>query len=135
MIDQHLTVPVDVGTPLDLSKATKLRDLIFRCGMRNIRWIATALRTVESKSLQQVTIHLYPETTGDPTKRRDRQECQDLDRVLVQFWISHSIRPRFLYALEDGDGEKDMRDRISDLLPELTRRGLVDVVVQTSPAQ
>ena len=93
-----------------------------------------ALGTVESKNLQQITIHLYPATIGGPPKRRDRQECQDLDRVLVQFWNSHSIRPRFLYALEDRDGEKVMRDRISGLFPELTRRGLVDVVAQTSPS-
>jgi len=110
---------------LDLSKATKLRDLMFRCRIPNIRWVATALQSIESKNLQQITIRLYPITPVDSIEEGDYRDLQELDRVLVQFWTSHSLRPRFVYAPEDG--EKDTRDHLSRLLPELTRRGLVDV--------
>jgi len=122
---------VDAGTSLDLSKATKLRVLEFRCRIPNVGWIAAALGTIKSGTLQQITICPYPATFRDLIVATDHQECQDLDRTLIQFWISHSIRPRFAYALEDG--EKDVMDRVSRLLPDLTRRGLVDVVEQPSP--
>lgn len=82
-----------------------------------------SLQTVESESLQQITIHPYATTlTGTAV----RQEWQDLDCLLVQFWTSHSIRPRLLYG-RDKEG-KEMRDHAPNLLPELSRRGLIDLV-------
>ena len=98
---------------------------MFRCRVPNVQWVAAALRTVESKNLQQVTIRLYPTIRGEEA---DHLQLQDLDSTLVQFWISHSVRPRFVYAPEDGESEKDTRDHVSRSLPELTRRGLADVV-------
>ena len=114
---------------LDLSNAAKLRHLMFPCRMENIGWIATALRTVESENLQRITFRMYPAFDGDSSEGADRLELQDLDRTLVQFWFSHSIRPRFVFA--PGDREEDMRDRVSRFFPELTRRGLAEVVEQT----
>ena len=55
-----------------------------------------------------------------------RQEWEDLDRLLVQFWTACSIRPKFMYVAEEG--EDDLRDLAPSLLPELTRRGAVDLV-------
>jgi hypothetical protein len=43
--------------PLDLSKATKLKDVEFRCGRPNIQWITMTLQSIESKNLQQIIIH------------------------------------------------------------------------------
>ena len=47
----------------------------------------------------------------------------ELDRLLVQFWVTHSIRPRVVNAAGKG-----LRGYGPSLLPELTRRGLVDLV-------
>ena len=90
----------------------------------NVRWIIRALKTVESRSLQHITIHPTP---GDAIEEAVYQEWQDLDQLLVQFWITHSIRPRLVYKVRRFVG-KDLRDYAAGLLPELTRRGLVDLV-------
>jgi len=91
----------------------------------SVQWITTTLQTAESKTIRDITIypfHSFPETIRGAVC----QEWKDLDRVLVQFWTSHSIRPQVMYGASEG--VKDMRDDIPSLLPELTRRGLVDLV-------
>ena len=127
---------MDVVTPRghfpDLSKAAKLKDLIFLGRISNIHWIVRALQTVESKNLQQITIRLHTATLRGLTEETDHLEWQDLDRLLVKFWTSHSIRPRFVYAPNSGGW--DTRDRAPSLLPELTGRGLVDLVEYSPPS-
>jgi hypothetical protein len=105
---------------LDFSKATKLKELVFYCGEPNVQRITMALQTVQSKNLQQITICPYG-SWENPVEEDVRQEWQDLDHLLVQFWTSCSIRPRIIY----GDY---LRALVPNLLPELTRRGLVDLV-------
>jgi len=110
---------------LDLSKATKLKYLKFLWTRSSVQWIATTLQTVKSKNLQRIIICqaiALPEEIEEAVYR----EWQDLDRLLVQFWASHLIRPRVTYVV--GKGGKDLRDHVPSLLPELTRRGLVDLV-------
>lgn len=120
---------MDIGYSLNLSKATKLRDLMFHCKISDVRWIIAALQTINSKDLHQITIHTYAAALYAATDT-DRitavyREWQDLDQMLVQFWTTHSIRPQLAYS---GIGGRDMRDRVPSLLPELTGRGLVDLV-------
>jgi len=91
-----------------------------------------ALQTLESKNLQRITIRLYTVTTEEPIEETVLQEWLDLDRMLVRFWTSHSIRPRLMYA--SNEGRKDMGDRAQSLLPELTKRDLVDLVEYTLPS-
>jgi hypothetical protein len=81
-----------------------------------------ALQTVQSKNLQQITINPYG-TFVNPIGATDPQEWQDLDRLLVRFWISHSIRPKIVYQAETG-----LNDLAPSLLPELMGRGAVDLV-------
>jgi hypothetical protein len=116
--------------PLDLSKAIKLKELSFRCGDPNIQRITMVLRTVRSRDLQQITIHLYT-TSANLITEAVRQEWQDLDRLLLQFWISHSIRPKITY--EADKRWDDLRTSGPGLLPELTKRGLVDLVKNRHP--
>jgi len=112
------------GAPLlNLSKATKIKDLTFRWKRLSVQWITMTLRTVESKTLRHITIQ---PTTADTIEETVHQEWQDLDRLLLQFWITHSIRPQVVYRV--GRGGKDLRDHVPSLLPELTARGLVDLV-------
>ena len=128
------------GTPpLDLSRAAKLKDLSYTCGGSDIQRVTMALQTVQSKNLQQINIypcktlrdlqqtntHLYG-TPGNPVEEAILQQWQDLERVLVQFWTSHSIRPKITY--DAGIGQKDWGALVPRLMPELTRRGLFDLV-------
>jgi hypothetical protein len=108
--------------PLDLSKATKLKDLSFRYPASNVQRITMALQSVKSVNLQQITVHPY-DISADQIGDTERREWQDLDHLLVQFWTSHSIRPEF--ACEAGNG---FRDLAPSLLQELMRRGLADLV-------
>jgi hypothetical protein len=111
--------------PLDLSKVTKLKDLSFLFRGSNVQRITMALQSVKSENLRQITIHPYqiPANEIEATKRR---QWQDLDRLLVQFWTSHSIRPMIKYKAREG--ERDFRGLAPSLLPELMGRGLVDLV-------
>jgi hypothetical protein len=110
--------------PLDLSKATKLKYLSFLCGTSNAQRVATVLQTVKSKNLHQLTID--PCTYGKLAKEMVQQKWRDLDRLLVQFWISHSIHPRI--KCETGKKGDGLRALVPSLFPELTRAGLVDLV-------
>jgi hypothetical protein len=111
-------------TGLDLSKTTKLRDVVFRCGMANIEWINKTLQTTEPKNLQHLSLAL-PRALDirDTVWETVHQEWLDLDCLLVQFWTSHSLRPKVM--CEPGKGGKDY---VARFLPELTSRGIVDLV-------
>jgi len=115
----------------DLSKAQKLKNLVFVAKRTNIHWIITALQTIKSEGLRQIAVHLHTTIFQDPTEEMDHREWQDLDRLLVQFWTSHLIRPQLVYA--PNSTGRDTRDRTPSLLPELTRRGLVDLVEHSPP--
>jgi len=88
------------GAPsLDLSKATKIKDLRFRWKRLSVQWITTTLRTIESKNLRHITIH---PTSAGTIEEAVRQEWQDLDRLLVQFcwvrflgllWLAQTLLP------------------------------------------
>jgi len=116
--------------PLDLSKATKLKDLTFMCVGLKIQPTVMALQTVESKTLQRIIIHPHTATIRDPIGEA-AQGWQDLDRLLVQFWTSRSVRPQLLYGRDKGG--QDLKDRAPSLLPESTRRGLVGLVERRPP--
>ena len=98
----------------------------FSLAQPSVRWITATLRTVISKSLRRISIDLHDETISEAVN----QEWQDLDHLLVQFWTSHSIRPRIVYVAKKGKG--DLRDHVLSWLPELTRRGLIDLSMATN---
>ena len=83
------------------------------------------LQTVDSKDLQSITIKPH-DLPPKPVEEGVYQEWRDLDRTLVQFWTSHSIRPKVMYV--PWMGQNNLGDGVPILLPELTRRGIVDVV-------
>ena len=116
---------MSTANSFDISTATKLKHLVFQCGRPNVQWVIETLQTVESKSLQRITVRPDADTLAHHITEPARQRWHDLDRLLVQFWTSHSIRPIVTY--EAGARRKDMRDHAPSLLPELTRRGIVDL--------
>ena len=122
---------MDVDPPgivfLDLSKTTKLKHLkfLYKDVKSIVQWITLSLQTVKTKKLQSITISLedrIPYSVVEPYL-----EWNHLDRLLVQFWTSHSIRPQVMYIARRKRG-KYVRDNVRRLLPELARRGLLDLV-------
>ena len=80
------------------------------------------LQTAESTNLEQIAI-VFPAHFVAATMESAYQEWQDLDRLLLQFWISRSIRPKIEYG-----GKYDLAELAPRLFPELMSRGVVDLI-------
>jgi hypothetical protein len=83
------------------------------------------------QDLQEISIYLPDSVTngvgadnGRIIVGEDFGEWLDLDRLLVQFWESSSIRPKVICM-----GLMDTEDSIGYqfLLPEITKRGIIDL--------
>ena len=122
------------STAINLSEATKLRDVVFRPESLSIKWITAALQTAVPKhrELQKISICIpYNSTFPDSVKAIKRSatygEWMDLDRLLVQFWESRSTSPKVISMAWEGR-KRDMRGYAECLLPELTKRDVIDLV-------
>jgi hypothetical protein len=123
---------------IDLSKARKLNDVAFLRGRSSAQWVVTALQTITPKhrNLQQITLYApyapYNPTLNraDPTNVRYAfgetiyRQWLELDHLLAQLWESHSIRLKVLYH----ECPEVTSSCVDTLLPEVTRRGIVDLV-------
>jgi len=119
-----VSIATNTKCRLDLSKFTRLKEVFWQSGT-NVRWIIEALQTAESTNLRQITIR-FPFELGPWSLGVFHQDWKDLDTALLQFWTSHSIRPRIEYwKVNEGH---ELRELSSRLLPELTGRGVVDLV-------
>ena len=91
----------------------------------HIQWVTTPLQTItfEHRELRQISIQL-PYLIFANVRRAIGEEAYgrwlDLDRLLVQLWESHSIRPKVIWT----GGEQDAKDCAGFLLPGITRRGI-----------
>ena len=125
----------------DLSEATKLKDVAFHCGSLTCTRIAEILETITPQhgDVQRVSIRvpdvfgriIYSDT-GEFTIKWDVEvdfhaERLDLDHLLVQFCESRSISPTIVYP-QMRNHEKEMSQWAECLLPEVTKRGKVDLV-------
>jgi len=127
--NSQLRPDVSGMTELDLSEVTQLRDVSFRFTRPNVKWISKALHTARSGNLQRISLEPPRHrnlAVGAAAWERVHQEWVELDQLLVQFWASHSLRPRVTY--EPGRFGEEMRVYVAGLLPELTRRGIIDLV-------
>ena len=125
----NLQLPMGLGTstkppPLNLSNATRLKNVELRWDTP-VQWITRTLQTAKSQCLRRVTIFAPPSFTNS-AQGTLHQEWEELDHVLVQLWTSRSIRPKFKY--KETSESDDTGTKLRDLLPELTRRGIIDVV-------
>jgi len=83
------------------------RDLIY------VHWILTALHTVKSENLQQITTRRQDAVLYGMLNIEEEflQGWRDLDHFLTQFWTSRSTRLEFV------DGTKHLKDLTPTLLP------------------
>ena len=123
---------------IDLSRATRLRDAQFECGDLSAEWIVMTLQTVTSKhrDIRKIGIRTYGLILNDPDADVRQiageavyREWLDLDRLLVQFSELRSIRPKFRFDGMSSDREREAINFVSCLLPEMTKRGLIDLEV------
>ena len=119
--------------PIDLSKATKLKGVVFHCGLSS-KWVTATLETITSRhrNLQQISIHVprtWTYTFQDDGVTINEINIEypvaqwlDLDRLLLQFWDSRSIRPKVVYP---PAGKTQVRNWAEELFPESTKRGII----------
>ena len=127
--------------PINLSKATKLKDItLMSCGL-NPQWVVTTLQTItpSHKDLHQISLdpesillHLYPDfpnsinlkqRIGDATF----QGWSELDRTIVQLSESHSIRLKFQINYRILKSDDEAKGMMEKLLPEVTARGVANM--------
>ena len=140
----HLTL-ADEPPPclLDLSGATKLRNVVFTCGpeSRQSGWITEALGTLtsEHKNLLQISILIpWPRHFTIDGDRITIKCAEDpgsrwwlLDHFLAKFLDSRSVRLEVMCPEVNFRTDirmKGMRDWAVLLLPEATKRRAVDII-------
>jgi len=116
---------------------TKLRDAVFRPQSPAVTWAIAALQTItiEQRDLQHISIYAPSRFTHIDPKANVREtiggeiseQWLDLDRLLAQFWESRSIRPKVVCTTQER-GNKNTRCCIGCLLPEVTKRGIIDLI-------
>jgi len=120
----------------NLSGATKLEDAVFRPTSPGVGWVTKALQTItpEHRDLQiSICVPEYLAYVGvDADVKKIIGEANfgqwlDLDHLLIQLWESRSIRSKVTRTLLKGR-KRNMRDCIGCLLPEMMRRGMIDLV-------
>ena len=116
---------------IDLSKAPRLRSVIFRAESWPVGWITAALRTITPGNLdiREISIDVHGWLVGFDRRtigEADFGQWWDLDRVLVQLWESRSIHPRIWHAGLGGEVH-NTESCIQCLLPEATKRGIIDL--------
>ena len=134
---------------IDLSKATKLSEAAFPCES-NPQWIITTLQTIsrDHRNLQQISLNASHAlravnsdrfVPADPARAIGEaayQEWLELDRSIVRLWESHSIRLKAEHDASTFGGEMVAKDEarkcLECLLPEVTDRGIVDLVKRKS---
>ena len=129
------------STSIDLSKAIKLKEMVFRPNSRNVEWITMALQTITRKhqDFRQVSINVdcsdisSISCVGDNIRKmlgeRVYGQWLDLDHFLDQFLGSPPIHPKVVCIVPEG--LHDMEDHFGCLLPVLTKRGRIDLVNQS----
>jgi hypothetical protein len=130
------------ATQVSLSRATKLKDLQFMFRFHP-RLLLTTLRTVTSdhRMLEQIRLTILTSRGLRDCEEIWRvdggaayEEWLELDRLLAQLNESHPIRLRVPLHIRstDPDGPRE-RSRIKILFPEVTARGIVDLVSLSRP--
>jgi hypothetical protein len=129
----------DGSTSIDLSRAIRLKDMVFWPNSRSVKWITMALETItrNHRYLRKISIPVNPHDipSADVNIREVLGEqiygqWLDLDRFLNQFWGLLSIRINAARRITKG--RHDIRDYIGCLLPKMKERGVIDLVGESN---
>lgn len=101
----------------------------------NVEWVTRALQTIppEYQVLRQISILAPYHLTSNGTNleqivgERIFRQWLVLDLLLVQLWEECSIRLKAM-CLTPRMGRQDMGNYVGCLLPEITKRGIIDFV-------
>lgn len=121
-------------TPIDLSKATKLKEVAFWFKPQPL-WIIHTLKTItpEHRALQVISIYVDPYHDTSPDDPIDPKEAigeenyeqwTDLDGLLVQLWELYAIRTKLIVEAKVGRVYK----LVTGLLPHIAERRIVEPV-------
>jgi hypothetical protein len=114
----------------------KLKDVTFTCWLFPA-WILATLRTITRDHTELRRITLALRCSGGLDNPEDFKladggtvypEWLELDRLLAQLSESHSIRVKVVYNLHTDENGSKERGRMKILLPEVMKRGVVDLV-------
>jgi hypothetical protein len=123
----------DGAASFDLSKATKLRHAVFRLHRDYPIWITMALKTIASERTElRISLHV-PVYRGSIASSFDEEvgrQWADLEFTLIRLWESHGVRTRVVY--DPGEEKGEAREYIERLLPEVMKRGIIELVVNFS---
>jgi len=124
-------------TIIDLSKATKLRGVVFTPVSLSIEWVTLALQTItpQHRDIRQIIIHMpytraFVSVGVDVKQTIGEAICGrwlELDHLLVKLWESHSIRTAIRYVAQKKE-KNEMYESIGCLLPEMAERGMIELV-------
>ena len=132
---EPLLTDEEIRVPINLCKATKLKEVLFRCGslVHECGWVLSSLKTItaDHRDLQQISIRVpYPSDEGQHRRTmiggetaRPGMRWSDLDRLLVQLWESHSVRLRIVLPWTRDKARAN--GWAGYLLPETTKRGVI----------
>ena len=90
--------------------------------------------TFEHRNFQQISIHApyHPPSIVDHTNLKKtlgephHRQWMVLDLLLVQFWELRAIRPKIVCGVPRE--KKWVYEYVGSLLPEITKRGIIDLV-------
>ena len=124
-------------TPVDLSRAMRLRDMTFWINSLGPEWATIALRTITSnhQDLRQISIYavhfsnLVKLGVGINIREAEKRtigQWLELDQLLAQLWELNSTPPKIVCRALSWK-EKNVRDLMGRLLPEATVGGTVNL--------
>ena len=119
-------------TTIDLSRVPNLQDVAFRLTSLSVGWITRVFKTTipRHQGLRKISIrirHLAYFDLDTIKQSEDYEQWLDFDRLLVQFWESRSTCPTVVWTTWKRE-RQNMRGFAECLLPEITRRGMIDFV-------
>jgi len=121
--------------PINLSTLKKLKDVTIRCESFKTGWVIATLKSIGSEHLQQISIR-FPYLLDPRGDRLIFEEVgtltagvgwSDLDRLLVRFSESRTIRSSLSWP-RAKHGMRKAKDWVEYLMPESSRRGVVDLI-------
>ena len=137
-IDNLLLFLAESGsTSVDLSKATKLKDVTFRVDSSDVEWVTIALRTITPKHRDlgrisisadylSIIVMLSADTAMREVEEQTLGQWLELDRLIVELWGSYSIPPKILSCALLFK-EETARDLMGRLLPGTTGGGTTNL--------